>query len=80
MMPIENEPTVGLNEANEEISNAAPLGLNPGDVILDRYRVIRLLGKGGMGSVYEVEHINLHGRYALKFLNKNQAADGRSGE
>ena len=75
MMPIENEPTVGLNEANEEISNAAPLGLNPGDVILDRYRVIRLLGKGGMGSVYEVEHINLHGRYALKFLNKNQAAD-----
>lgn len=75
MMPIENDPKVGLNETNEEISNAASLGLNPGDIILDRYRVIRLLGRGGMGSVYEVEHINLHGRYALKFLNKNQAAD-----
>jgi len=30
------------------------------------YRVIRLLGKGGMGSVYEVEHEKLGVRYALK--------------
>ena len=30
------------------------------------YRVIRNLGKGGMGSVYEVEHIRLGVHYALK--------------
>lgn len=30
------------------------------------YRVIRLVGKGGMGEVYEVEHIALGVRYALK--------------
>lgn len=30
------------------------------------YRVIRLLGKGGMGAVYEVEHLELGMRGALK--------------
>ena len=30
------------------------------------YRVIRLLGKGGMGAVYEVEHVQLGVHYALK--------------
>lgn len=44
-------------------------------IILDRYKVIKLLGRGGMGSVYEVEHVNLHSHYALKFLNKNQTND-----
>ena len=30
------------------------------------YRIIRLLGQGGMGAVYEVEHEQLGVRYALK--------------
>ena len=34
--------------------------------IVGSYRVIRLLGKGGMGSVYEVEHVELGTHYALK--------------
>ena len=32
------------------------------------YRVIKLMGAGGMGSVYEVEHIELGRRYVLKSL------------
>ncbi len=51
------------------------LDYKPGDIILDRFKIIRLLGRGGMGSVYEIEHLNLHARYALKFLNKAQAND-----
>ena len=30
------------------------------------YRIIRLLGEGGMGAVYEVEHEQLGVHYALK--------------
>ena len=33
---------------------------------LGTYRVVRLLGRGGMGAVYEVEHAQLGVHYALK--------------
>nr|PZN15004.1 MAG: hypothetical protein DIU78_25930 [Pseudomonadota bacterium] len=37
-------------------------------VVGTRYRVVRLLGIGGMGSVYEVEHVELGKRFVLKAL------------
>ncbi len=40
-----------------------------GEVIAGtRYRVLSLIGVGGMGSVYEVEHIELGKRFVLKAL------------
>lgn len=41
--------------------------LAPGDAI-DRYRVLSVLGEGGMAVVYEVEHRTLGTRHALKVL------------
>lgn len=41
--------------------------LQPGDVV-GSYRVVRTLGAGGMGSVYEVVHIHIERRAALKVL------------
>lgn len=41
------------------------MNLIPGQQ-LGTYRVIRLLGQGGMGAVYEVEHTQLGVHYALK--------------
>lgn len=38
-----------------------------------RYRVLRLIGKGGMGSVYEVEHRELGKRFVLKSLLRELA-------
>lgn len=38
-----------------------------------QYRIIRLLGRGGMGEVYEVEHRILQRRYALKLLPEDFA-------
>ena len=35
-------------------------------VEIDKYRIVRPLGRGGMGTVYEVEHIKLGVHYALK--------------
>jgi serine/threonine protein kinase/formylglycine-generating enzyme required for sulfatase activity len=41
--------------------------------VLGQYRIIRLLGRGGMGEVYEVEHTTLGRRYALKLLPQDFA-------
>jgi serine/threonine-protein kinase len=38
-------------------------------MVSGRYRVIRLLGEGAMGAVYEAEHVHMHKRMALKVLH-----------
>jgi hypothetical protein len=40
----------------------------PGEVVAGRFRVIQLLGRGGMGEVYEVEDLLLATTLALKTL------------
>jgi serine/threonine-protein kinase len=47
------------------------IGRVPGDT----YRVERLIGKGAMGAVYEVTHLRLGRRFALKMLHEELAAD-----
>ena len=44
------------------------------DTQFGQYRIVRLLGRGGMGEVYEVEHTTLERRYALKLLPPDFAA------
>jgi serine/threonine-protein kinase len=39
-----------------------------GDLIADKYRVEKVLGKGGMGVVVAVTHVALNESYAMKFL------------
>ena len=45
----------------------------PGDVIGGKYRIIRLIGDGGMGTVYEAHHEFLETTVALKFLHTELA-------
>jgi serine/threonine protein kinase len=47
-------------------------------VIDGRYRVNRLIGAGGMGTVFEAQHLSLGRRYALKFLRPELAASSRN--
>lgn len=42
-------------------------GFQPGELIDGRYRVLRAIGRGGMGSVVEVENLREGGVYALKY-------------
>lgn len=45
------------------------------NVIADRYRVVRRIGKGAMGEVYEVQHPTLARREAIKLLNPALSLD-----
>ena len=39
-----------------------------GDIIDGKYRIVRLIGEGGMGAVFEARHTSIGRRVALKFL------------
>src|SRR5689334_17698299 len=45
------------------------------DQVIGSYRVVRLLGEGGMGAVYEAVHTKLDRRAALKVLHRNFSGD-----
>ena len=53
----------------------APLRYKAGDLVAERYKVIRLIGEGGMGEVYEAEDLLLKERLALKTLRAPAADD-----
>ena len=50
--------------------------LSIGAVVADTYQITRLLGRGGMGSVWEAGHLRLPGkRVAIKVLHADVASD-----
>jgi serine/threonine protein kinase len=68
--------TPTLESDVSDVTSPSPKGLQhkqgkgfpPGTVLVGRYRVIALLGRGGMGEVYRAEDLKLGNAVALKFL------------
>ncbi|HEV3167297.1 MAG TPA: bifunctional serine/threonine-protein kinase/formylglycine-generating enzyme family protein [Isosphaeraceae bacterium] len=56
-------------------SSQLTLRLEPGQVIFDKYLVMRLLGQGGMGTVWLVRHRDLDVDRALKMIVAGIATD-----
>src|SRR5690606_20154055 len=55
--------------------SAVACAVQVGDVLEGRYRLHRIIGEGGMGTVFLAEHVLINRRVAIKVLHANFARD-----
>ena len=67
-----------VKEEREAVSEPAAAGPLPALVRLGDYRIIREIGRGGMGVVYEAEQVSLGRHVALKVLPPQLLVDART--
>lgn len=68
-------PALSTLPAQNRLAASPPLPA--GSVVAGRFQIVRFIGQGGMGQVYEALDVELNSRIALKAIRPDIAADPR---
>jgi tetratricopeptide (TPR) repeat protein len=71
--PLIDTQTEATTPRHWQVGSSPPV-FTPGQVVADRYRIVRFIAQGGMGEVYEAEDQELGERVALKTVRPEIAA------
>lgn len=66
-------PSSGINLPSSDAIGGGRF--TPGQIIAERYRVVAMAGRGGMGEVYRAEDLKLGQLVAIKFLPESLSQD-----
>jgi len=74
---MRSDPVEGREIERAKAKNSVPrLGLSAGDLLAGRFRIVRHLGSGGMGDVFEaIDLVMGEGRIALKTIRPDMIED-----
>ncbi|MFO0761536.1 MAG: protein kinase [Byssovorax sp.] len=73
-------PAAGRPAAVPDAATSGSQDLSPGTIICGRYKIEKILGRGGMGAVYAVHHVNTEEALALKVLHPVLASNTQAVE
>ncbi len=82
LVEAEEQGTQNLDQPLADLSNLFSPESNrfyPGEIVLGRFRIVRQIGRGGMGEVYEAEDLQL-GTIALKTIRAGIASSSSAFE
>ncbi len=67
---VKGETGIKINSHNPDPERDGKSDWKPGDLLVDEYRIISILGQGGMGKVYHVRRVTDGADFAVKTLHK----------
>ena len=73
-IPVASSPSSPSGTGGSFVERG-PVVVEPGQFIFDKYLVLKKLGRGGMGEVWLVRHVELELELALKMINSGAAFD-----
>jgi tetratricopeptide (TPR) repeat protein/tRNA A-37 threonylcarbamoyl transferase component Bud32 len=74
------QPGPSTPDADATRSSHIPATFRAGDLLCERFRVVRFIARGGMGELYEAEDLTLGERVALKTIRSEIAIHERANQ